>query len=88
MLSTKDHGDIFKALLRPHDELYLVPVPDHSTAKPEDLAILAREICPQLNKCEVGEDLWSILAVVTNSNSQVILCGSLYLIGHFLGKIK
>ncbi len=88
MLSTKDHGDIFKALLRPHDELYLVPVPDHSTAKPEDLAMLAREICPELNKCEVGEDLWSILEVATNNNSQVILCGSLYLIGHFLGKIK
>ncbi len=84
MLSTKDHRDIFKALLRPNDELYLLPVLDHSTAEPKDLAILAKNICPQLKKCETGEDLLTILRTAINSNNQVILCGSLYLVGHFL----
>jgi dihydrofolate synthase/folylpolyglutamate synthase len=88
MLSTKDHGDIFKALLRPNDDLYLVPVPDHSTANPKDLAILAQNICPDLNKCKTGDNLWIILESLTNSNEQIILCGSLYLIGHFLSKIS
>ncbi|HEY9859910.1 MAG TPA: folylpolyglutamate synthase/dihydrofolate synthase family protein, partial [Candidatus Obscuribacterales bacterium] len=29
MIGTKDHGDVFKELLRPNDQLHLVPVPDH-----------------------------------------------------------
>ena len=88
MLSTKDHSDIFKVLLRPTDELYLVPLLDHSTANPEDLAILAQKICPELNKCQTGEDLFTTLEEAIDSNSQVILCGSLYLIGHFLQKLS
>lgn len=43
MLSTKDHTDVFKALLREGDRLFLVPVPDHSSADPEKLAVLARK---------------------------------------------
>jgi dihydrofolate synthase/folylpolyglutamate synthase len=42
ILSTKDHADIFKALLRTGDRLYLVPVPDHSSADPDILATLAQ----------------------------------------------
>ncbi|MEM0982039.1 MAG: folylpolyglutamate synthase/dihydrofolate synthase family protein, partial [Cyanobacteria bacterium P01_H01_bin.58] len=37
MLTTKDHADVFKALLRPGDRLHLVPVPDHSSMPPADL---------------------------------------------------
>jgi dihydrofolate synthase/folylpolyglutamate synthase len=85
MLSTKDHADIFKALLRPADQLYLVPVPDHSSAKPNELAILAKNICPKLTYCRTYPELENALnqAIVSPENL-VILCGSLYLVGHFL----
>jgi dihydrofolate synthase/folylpolyglutamate synthase len=84
MLSTKDHADIFRALLRPQDELHLVPVPDHSTADPEALAKLAREVCPQLSACYTYSDLFAALEAATKSSNLIILCGSLYLVGYFL----
>ncbi|NHC36279.1 bifunctional folylpolyglutamate synthase/dihydrofolate synthase [Scytonema millei] len=84
MLSTKDHADIFRALLRPKDELHLVPVPDHSTADPEILAKLAREVCPQLATCYTYPDLFAGLEAATKSSNLMILCGSLYLVGYFL----
>ncbi len=86
MLSTKDHQDIFTALLRPKDELHLVPVPDHSTADPQELADLAQQVCPQLSQCKTYNDLSIALETVKNrqdSESLVVLCGSLYLIGYF-----
>jgi len=85
MLSTKDHADIFKALLRPDDQLHLVPVPDHSSANPEQLATLGRNICPELSVVQTYPDLVTGLdtAITTNSDL-VVLCGSLYLLGHFL----
>lgn len=83
ILSTKDHKEIFTALLRPKDRLYLVPVPDRSSAEPMDLAILAQNICPTLAICETYNDLFSALKAA-KSDRLVILCGSLYLIGHFL----
>ena len=88
ILSTKDHQDIFTALLRPQDELHLVPVPDHSTADPQELANLAQQICPQLSRCQTYPDIFTALEMVENnrkdSESLVVLCGSLYLIGYFL----
>lgn len=84
MLSTKDHADIFRVLLRDGDSLYLVPVPDHSSADPQVLAALAWDICPHLSRCEVYKDSNSALeAAVAASESLVVLCGSLYLVGHF-----
>ncbi|QSJ16032.1 bifunctional folylpolyglutamate synthase/dihydrofolate synthase [Nostoc sp. UHCC 0702] len=85
MLSTKEHADIFKALLRPNDRLYLVPVPDHSSAEPVELANLAGEICPELSLCQTDVNLLSALeSAFALKNTLVVLCGSLYLIGHFL----
>jgi dihydrofolate synthase/folylpolyglutamate synthase len=88
MLSTKDHEDIFKILLRPGDRLHLVPVPDHSSAEPEVLAHLAQNICSQLTQCQTHQDLFIALQKVWDepieTESLVILCGSLYLIGYFL----
>ncbi|GAB4240557.1 MAG: folylpolyglutamate synthase/dihydrofolate synthase family protein [Stanieria sp.] len=88
ILSTKDHEDILQALLRPQDELHLVPVPDHSTAKPQELAALAQKICPQLKHCQTYSDLFIALQTVWDKTSDskplVILCGSLYLLGYFL----
>ncbi|UBF29232.1 bifunctional folylpolyglutamate synthase/dihydrofolate synthase [Kovacikia minuta CCNUW1] len=93
MLSTKDHADVFKALLRPGDRLYLVPVPDHSSADPEELATIAHQVCPDLADCHTFPDVVTALATATAENvsrredtprqSLTVLCGSLYLIGHF-----
>ena len=84
MLATKEHTEIFQALLRSHDQLYLVPVPDHSSANPLELAKIAREICPELYICQTHPNLSSALEAAFNqTNNQVVLCGSLYLIGHF-----
>ncbi|MGF1491476.1 MAG: bifunctional folylpolyglutamate synthase/dihydrofolate synthase [Microcoleaceae cyanobacterium] len=64
MLSTKDHADIFQALLRQGDSLYLVPVPDHSSAIPEELAQLAQEICSGLAECQSRPDLMEAMETV------------------------
>ncbi|MBW4633979.1 MAG: bifunctional folylpolyglutamate synthase/dihydrofolate synthase [Iphinoe sp. HA4291-MV1] len=89
MLSTKEHGEIFKILLRPNDRLYLVPVPDHSSANPGELAKLASDICPELSFCHTYPDLLSPLEVAfASGDNLVILCGSLYLVGHFLGSTQ
>ncbi len=86
MLSTKAHREIFQALLRPGDRLYLVPVPDHSSADPAALADLARSICVELSLVETHEDLQAGLTAATTlpNTHQPVLCGSLYLLGHFL----
>ncbi|MDJ0618252.1 MAG: folylpolyglutamate synthase/dihydrofolate synthase family protein [Calothrix sp. MO_192.B10] len=85
MLSTKDHSDIFQILLRSHDQLYLVPVPEHSSADPGELAQLAISICPELEGCYPYPELSPALdAAFTRNDDLVVLCGSLYLAGHFL----
>ncbi len=89
MLSTKEHSDIFKVLLRPNERLYVVPVPDHSSADPVELATLASDICPELYFCSPYPDLLSALeSAFTSTGNLVILCGSLYLVGHFLGTTR
>ncbi len=90
MLATKDHADILQALLRPGDQLYLVPVPGHDAADPEHLAVLAQAICPGLAECSKHPDLASGLVAATQKSAEgepdstVVLCGSLYLVGDFL----
>ncbi|MBM0741918.1 bifunctional folylpolyglutamate synthase/dihydrofolate synthase [Phormidium sp. CLA17] len=87
MLSTKDHEDVFQELLRSRDSLYLVPVPDHSTAEPAELAVLAKNICPNLAQCHTFSDVVEALKTATHqagNQDLVVLCGSLYLLGHFL----
>ncbi|MBW4609929.1 MAG: bifunctional folylpolyglutamate synthase/dihydrofolate synthase [Hassallia sp. WJT32-NPBG1] len=89
MLSTKEHADIFQALLRPKDSLYLTPVPDHSSADTSELAKLAQNICPQLSYCQTYPDLLSALETAFSATDNlVILCGSLYLIGHYFATAK
>jgi len=86
MLSTKDHADIFKALLQAGDRLYLVPVPDHSSADPQHLSTLARNICPQIDTAHAYPDLPTGLEAATStatSENLLVLCGSLYLLGFF-----
>jgi dihydrofolate synthase / folylpolyglutamate synthase len=86
MMANKEHADIFRALLREGDKLFLVAVPDPGSAAPDELAKLAINICPQLSFCQTYPDLASSLtAAFANTNDLVVLCGSLYLIGSFLG---
>ncbi|MFO5441002.1 MAG: bifunctional folylpolyglutamate synthase/dihydrofolate synthase [Dolichospermum sp.] len=85
MLATKEHGYIFQELLKPGDKLYLVPVPDSNSADLEELAKLGTSICPDLNFCHIYQDVFSALdAAFSDTDNQVVLCGSLYLIGYFL----
>ncbi len=86
MLSTKDHGDIFKALLRAGDRLYLVPVPGHSSADPQQLLTLAQHVCPDLGACHTKASVTIALEAAVSDTALTVLCGSLYLIGHFLGR--
>lgn len=86
ILSTKEHSEIFRALLRPEEHLYLVPVPDHSTANPAELATLAANICPDLASIQTFENLFPALddAIQNHCDRAIVLCGSLYLVGYFV----
>jgi dihydrofolate synthase / folylpolyglutamate synthase len=82
MIGGKDHGDVFRALLRSGDRLYLVPVPDHAAADLSEMALAAKSWGAQV---EIYEDLWAGLEAACEESElgTVVLCGSLYLIGHF-----
>ena len=90
ILSTKEHQEIFQALLRPGEHLYLVPVPDRSTAAPETLATLAARVCPTLASIQTFTDLFlSLETAIANHRDRVtVLCGSLYLVGYFLQHLE
>jgi len=87
MIVNKDHADVFQALLRSGDSLILVPVPDHLSADLNSLATLALESCPDLTHCEIQPDVIAGLKTAHQLHQQgtgtIVLCGSLYLIGHF-----
>lgn len=89
MLATKEHKDIFQALLQPGDTLYIVPVPGHQTAEPTDLAQLAQAVCPQLAGCYTYDSFGAGLTVFGEADGVTkVLCGSLYLIGDFLAQLE
>lgn len=88
MLSTKDHEGIFETLLRPQDELHLVPVPDHSAEFTGTLAQIAHKVNNNLTKINTHEDLFlaleTVKKTVNNDEQIIVICGSLYLLGYFL----
>jgi dihydrofolate synthase / folylpolyglutamate synthase len=89
MIAGKDHADVFKELLKEGDRLYLVPVPEHTPADLQEMPQIAQTACPRLAHCAVYGDVIEGLeaALKTNfgqTNAMTVLCGSLYLIGHFL----
>ena len=86
MLSTKDHAGILQNLLRKGDRLYLVPVIQHLTTEPEELARLATNICPELEEVQTFSDLFIALEVAYKTERLTVLSGSLYLVGYFLAK--
>lgn len=88
MIGTKDHAEVFEALLRPSDHLYLVPVPEHVPADLGQMQALAKTLCTNLATCEIYDDVLIGLEAATASlqsgvGGTLVLCGSLYLIGHF-----
>ncbi|HEY9625689.1 MAG TPA: folylpolyglutamate synthase/dihydrofolate synthase family protein [Coleofasciculaceae cyanobacterium] len=86
MIANKDHAEVFAALLRPGDSLYLVPVPEHLPVDLEILATLVQEICPDLQHCRIYLDVIAGLNAAASdkqTEAAIVLCGSLYLIGHF-----
>ncbi|MGI0491880.1 bifunctional folylpolyglutamate synthase/dihydrofolate synthase [Alkalinema pantanalense CENA528] len=86
MLSTKNHQDMFEHLLRSGDSVYLVPVPGHSSADLSALVTLAKSVCPGLERVWVFDDVQKGLQAATKTaqfQELVVLCGSLYLLGHF-----
>jgi dihydrofolate synthase / folylpolyglutamate synthase len=92
MIANKDHADVFKALLRPGDWLHLVPVPDHLPVDLSELKTVATTVCPTLAACEIHADVLKALEVAAvqaqTTGGTLILCGSLYLIGHFFQLLK
>ena len=84
ILATKDCDDILKALLKKGDRLYLVPVPDQNSTPPAELATLAQIMCPELTFCQTFPDLKTALDAGIADENLTVLCGSLYLVGHFL----
>ncbi|MEA5463942.1 bifunctional folylpolyglutamate synthase/dihydrofolate synthase [Leptothoe sp. PORK10 BA2] len=91
MLATKDHKDIFTALLRPGDTLHLVPVPGHQSADTSELTQLAQMVCADLNACYRHETLEQALMAMGDAKNDAphatkVLCGSLYLVGEFLAQ--
>ena len=87
MLSTKSHREIFEALLRPGDRLYLLPVPGHSSADPIELADIARSVATLDSVSIHPDESAALTTAITHANThQPILCGSLYLLGHFLNQ--
>jgi dihydrofolate synthase/folylpolyglutamate synthase len=84
ILDTKDSVGILKALLRPDDLLFTVPVPSHQTTDPEELVAIGNAILKQ--SATSYPDLPSALAEAFRNSDRdlVVLCGSLYLIGEFL----
>ena len=83
ILATKDCDDILKALLKKGDRLYLVPVPDQNSTPPAELTAIAQTVCPELTVCETFPNLTTALDAAVTDNNLTVLCGSLYLVGHF-----
>jgi dihydrofolate synthase/folylpolyglutamate synthase len=90
MVKTKDPVEIFRALLQPGDRLFLTAVPEHASADPGELAALAGKLCPGLGQVETEEDLFTALdqAQKFSPPALVVLCGSLYLVGHYLQRAQ
>ncbi len=88
ILTTKDCDDILKALLKKGDRLYLVSVPDQNSTPPAELAAIAKTVCPELTLCQTFPDLTTALDAAVAEDNLTVLCGSLYLVGHFLKQQK
>jgi len=79
IIATKDAQGILTAILRPQDRIIAVPVPDHHTISPVELASTASGL---VNSTPVTCN--SLEEALDKLTGDTVLCGSLYLIGYFL----
>ncbi len=87
MLDTKDYTGILRSLLQPRDLLFIVPIPNHQSVEPEILGAIANEILksPAMLCANLESGLRSAFSHNYQESALVTLCGSLYLVGEFLG---
>ncbi|GAB4211128.1 MAG: folylpolyglutamate synthase/dihydrofolate synthase family protein [Synechococcales cyanobacterium] len=84
ILDTKDAEGILAALLRPGDRLCAVGIPDHASFDPLELVRMAHCHQPQLQHGTTLTSLDTFPHWLTGVRDPVVVCGSLYLIGHLL----
>ncbi len=87
MLKTKDAGGFLRHVMNFAKEIYTVPVPNNDVSfSASDLAEIALKL--NYNKpvkpCSNVEEALNSLSSV--KNARVLICGSLYLLGSFLGE--
>ena len=84
MLATKDTEGILGSLLRGGDRLILLPIPGHQFMPLEELSQQAKACCPDIS-LEFAEEVdEALMRAALDGDRLPVLCGSLYLIGHFL----
>lgn len=87
MLNTKDHQKVLRALLRSDDRVHLVPVPDELTLSPKHLASIVRDLGLSVTAATFTHwqnGLNAAIPLLENDQvEQIIMAGSLYLLGDF-----
>ncbi len=82
MLAHKDGADILRALLRPGDQAWIVPVPHHASWSRSQLAAACPELAAQLQQ---ASDLAAALtAAAKDWPMRLVVAGSLYQLGTLL----
>ncbi|MGD1852496.1 MAG: bifunctional folylpolyglutamate synthase/dihydrofolate synthase [Cyanophyceae cyanobacterium] len=90
ILATKDYRQVLRTILQPGDRLLTVPVPSHAGVDPRELCERGNSLCPYLDESRSFEHLPEAVVLgfhrdfSIGGDRPVILCGSLYLLGHFL----
>lgn len=85
ILTTKDAQGILQALLKPGDRFTAVPVPGYDSIPLEMLQTSAIALGLSPHACNSVEDACTALAV-PSPGYRVVLCGSLYLLGHVFSR--
>ncbi len=83
MLANKEYAEVLRLLLAPSDRLWAVPVPGHPAADPAELVAIAESLGAAGAIAATPEQAFASAYV---GGAPVILSGSLYLIGDFLGR--
>jgi dihydrofolate synthase / folylpolyglutamate synthase len=82
MLNTKEHEPILRALLKPGDRLYLVPVNDELSMKPADLGAIVDALHLDVTVACFTDWQAGLNGAILRSEP-VVMAGSLYLLGDF-----
>lgn len=83
MLANKEYAEVLQRLLTPGDRLWAVPIPGHTAADPAALAAIADRLGVTGAIADTPEQAFEVAYA---AGAPVILSGSLYLIGDFLGR--